>query len=71
MNGAEAEKEAVVGGWMKLTEEQRKQLIPILLYSISEWRIWSKTATSERHWLERQFQSAGVPFRESMRGSQL
>ena len=55
--------EKTVTEWNKLSEDERKQLIPVLLHSIIEWRIWSVTSMNGIHWLENQFRDAGVPFR--------
>jgi hypothetical protein len=55
----------IMSEWDKLDEERRKELIPILLHSIVEWRIWSDTPATGMHWLENQFRNAGIPFRDS------
>jgi hypothetical protein len=52
--------------WDKLTDEERRELIPFLLESIKGWRAWSGIDAARLSWLEDQFTEAGIPFRGGM-----
>ncbi len=55
--------DAITKEWKSLSQDEREQLIPVLLDSIIGWRAWSSTDSARLDWLEEQFNKAGVPFR--------
>lgn len=56
--------------WNRLSDEERKRLIPIFLQSIVGWRAWSVTDSARLAWLEHRFEEAGVPFRTGRSSNQ-
>jgi hypothetical protein len=51
--------------WDRLSDDERKCLIPLLLQSIAGWRAWSVTDSAKLDWLESRFDEAGIPFRST------
>lgn len=48
--------------WLRLSEEEKARLLPVLMTSINAWHGWSLNEAGRLRWLERQFKKAGIPF---------
>jgi hypothetical protein len=55
----------ILDEWNKLSEQEKSQLLPRLLYGIRAWHAWSLSDRTRLEWLETQFRKAGIPFHEN------
>jgi len=62
IRGASPQVKATVAEWDKLSEEERKTLIPYLLTSIHGWRGWSFKPDAVLVWLKGLFEKVHLPF---------
>lgn len=54
--------DSILKEWRELSDEERKRVIPALLYSIAEWRVFSLAGPiHSMHWLKQLFDESGVP----------
>lgn len=59
-----ADVKQILAGWDKLTNDEKEQVIPILLDRTRTWHSWSMYDDTLIDWLQEKFASVGIAFRE-------
>ena len=52
----------VLTAWTKLSDDQRLQLLPLLINRTGEWQNWALSETTLVAWLRWKFEEAKQPF---------